>query len=101
MPKRYAVRSIRIPLELYGRVKAVAHPGGRYKSIAQFLEMAVLRLVTFEEEEMERKCQEDKFKRQQTSLDLSGESGSKLIDPEQIREFNEACRGFINRNKGR
>lgn len=55
MAKHYAVKNIRIPAELDDRMVAVVGEGGRYKSIAQFIEMAVRRLVTFEEGEMERK----------------------------------------------
>jgi Arc/MetJ-type ribon-helix-helix transcriptional regulator len=62
MAKRYAVRNIRIPAELDDRMIDVVHTGGRYKSIAQFMHMAVHRLVTFEEGELDRKRQEEKLR---------------------------------------
>jgi len=68
MAKRYAVRNIRIPAELDDRMIEVVHDGGRYKSIAQFMQMAVHRLVTFEEGEMEKKRQEERSRAGQISL---------------------------------
>ncbi len=70
MAKRYAVRNIRIPAELDDRMIAVVHEGGRYKSIAQFMQMALLRLVTFEEGELEQKRQKEKLRVIQLDLGL-------------------------------
>jgi Arc/MetJ-type ribon-helix-helix transcriptional regulator len=55
MSKKIAVpRSIRVPLELNYRMLRVVD-GERYDSVAQFIEIAVRRLVMFEEKEMRRK----------------------------------------------
>ncbi len=70
MAKRYKVSSIRIPQDAYARMIAVVDDGGRYKSIAQFMQMAVLRLITFEEGEMERKRNEEKSRGELVQLEL-------------------------------
>lgn len=71
MAKRYEVRNIRIPEELDDRMIMVVHDGGRYKSIAQFMLTAVLRLITFEEGELEKKRREARLRGLQ--LDLFGD----------------------------
>ena len=75
MGKLFKICSIRIPWELYRRISAVRAESGRYKSMAQFVEMALLRLTTFEEGELKKKKrQEEMLRGQQTDLFGGSES---------------------------